>query len=201
MRLRSALLTGAVLALGATTLTTSADAVTKPKVWCEIVKDDAGDTRNTIYGFVDSPAMDILAVDVASGKNEVVAVLKLAGTNTANDNWNTVGGFSWSMGFSVSGEQYIFTVDRPPYHEPQTTSVTVGSTHPKYSFKVEGNKFVWRITRSQLKNLNRKKGQLFEGLHATSMAFGSSQDTAPSADDTTPTPKYPDKAPSCVKAK
>jgi hypothetical protein len=195
MRLRPALLTGLALAI-ATTASPVSPAATAAVRYCNILSDVKGDGDGGFYFFIESPALDIISADIATGKNELVAVLRLASLTTESDNWQYTGGFGWNMGATLSGVDYTFGYTRPGFDGEPYHGVKVGNTSPNYTFAIEGTSLVWRIKRSELASLNKKPNQSFTEFRATTDAWGSTADTA-----TAPGKKYPDKAPSCVKAR
>lgn len=198
MRLRRTLLTAVVVALAATTSAHAAKPKPKPVTYCNLLKDNTGDGRSSTYSFVTSPALDVVTADIATGKNELVAVLRVTNQNTAGDNWLTVGGYGWVFGATAGGIPYTFTYNRRGMFNGggERFSATVGTAPVTATFSVVGNTFVWKVTRKQLTALNKKAGQTFSAFHAESQFNGSTADSAYSA----PTVKYPDKALSCVKA-
>jgi hypothetical protein len=197
MRLRRSLLTALVVALSATTAV-SATAKPKPVTYCQLLKDATGDGHSATYSFVTSPALDVVSADIATGKNELVAVLRVANQSTAGDNWKTLGGYGWIFGATAGGVPYTFTYHRRSMFNggKEDWSATVGTSSVTATFKVEGNNFVWRVTRKQLTALNKKAGQTFAAFHAESQFEGSTADSSYTA----PSVKYPDRALSCVKA-
>lgn len=197
MRLRSLAL--GTLALGVL-VAPSADAA--PKKYCNLHSDPKGDVRYYIPT-IDSDALDILSADVATGKNELVATLRVVTTNTANDLDSKLG-FKWGVGFTANGVDYEFGVARssgglvPGAKQIDSPSASIGGEHldgKLYTYKVEGNTFVWRVPRKNVKALAKPR-LIFTTFRAGSMANGSSADNG-----STPTSRYPDRALSCVKAK
>ncbi len=197
MRLRRALLPALAVALAATTTATAA--VKKPALpkACNLLTDPKNDGTSSNYPVITSAALDIQSGDIATGKSQLVAVLRVGSTNTQNDNWATLTGFGWSFGATLNGTDYDFTLYRPINHGPERWTAKVGTTNPPFTFAVEGNSFVWRIDRKNLPSLNKKPNQAFTQFHGSSDAFSSSADRAPGD----PKKKYIDKQPSCVGAK
>jgi hypothetical protein len=198
MRLRRSLLTAVVVALAATTSAHAAKPKPKPITYCNLLKDNTGDGRSSTYSFVTSPALDIVTADIATGKNELVAVLRVTNQNTAGDNWLTIGGYGWVFGATAGGVPYTFTYNRRGAFNGggESSSATVGTAGVTATFSVVGNTFVWRVTRKQLTALNKKAGQSFSAFHAESTFNGSTADSAYTA----PSVKYPDRGLSCAKA-
>lgn len=193
MRLRRLLVPAVLVAL--TAATGHAGAVTKS---CKLLKDDSGDGRSNNVSAVESPALDILSGDVATGKTEMVAVLRLGSTNTTSDNYAFLAGMNWALGVKLNGTDYLFKAEMPPLGTTWRKSVTVGDAAVAIKqFTVDGSSFTWKIDRSALKTLNVKPGQSFNQFHAVSNWNGSTADTALMP----PTVKYKDRSLSCVVAK
>ena len=200
MRLRRTLLTALTVALAATT--SAHAAVKKPITYCNLIKDSGtNDGRSTTYSFVTSPALDLQSGDIATGKNELVAVLRVANMNTSGDNWVTIGGYGWVMGTEANGTAYTFSMTRRSMFNgggdhPSVSIGGEGLDAKDFTFKiVNGKQLEWHVKRSALKALNKKSGQVFGAFFAHSEFQGS---TADSAD--TSNAKYPDRGLSCVKA-
>lgn len=195
MRLPRTLLLTAMTA--AVAVAPAANAKVKPITYCKLIQDKSGDGHSSTYGFVTSPALDVQSGDIATGKNELVAVLRLGGTDTSNENWVKIGGYGWYIGAKAGGISYKFTMDR-------RGQLNGGGDHPAasvndqavaFTFKIVGNNLEWHVKRSLLTALNKKAGQVFTDFDAHSNFNGSTADTIDKA-----LPKYPDKALSCVKA-
>lgn len=200
MRLRRTLLTALVVALAAAT-SASAAVKKKPITYCNLIKDKTGDGHSSTYGFVESPALDIQSGDIATGKNELVAVLRLGGTNTSGDNWVTIGGYGWVMSANAGGTSYLFEMNRRSMFNGggDHPTATIGGTRvddKALTFKINGNNLEWHVKRSALTALNKKAGQVFNGFMAHSDFNGSTADTA----DTVAATGYPDRGLSCVRA-
>jgi hypothetical protein len=200
MRLRRTLLTALLVGLAATT-SAHAAVKKKPITYCNLIKDTTGDGHSSTYSFVKSPALDIQSGDIATGKGELVAVLRLGGTNTSGDNWVTVGGYGWVMSANAGGTSYLFEMERRSMFRGggDHPAVTVGGTRlddKVVTFKINGNNLEWHVKRSALTALNKKPGQVFSGFMAHSDFDGSTADTAEWASTT----GYPDRGLSCVKA-
>jgi hypothetical protein len=198
MRLRTSVLTALVVALAATTSAHAAKPKPKPITYCNLLKDNAGDGKSSTYSFVSSPALDIVSADIATGKNELVAVIRVTNQSTSGDTWLSVGGYGWVVGATAGGVPYTFTYNRRGMFNGggETFSASVGTSPVTATFSVVGNTFVWKVTRKQLTALNKKPGQVFAAFHAESQFNGSTADSAYTA----PSVKYPDKGLSCVKA-
>lgn len=201
MRLRRTVLTALAVALA--TATSANAAAKKPTVYCNLIKDKGtNDGRSSTYSFVTSAALDVQTGDIATGRNELVAVLRVGNMNTSGDNWVTIGGYGWVMGTEANGTKYVFEMTRRSMfngggdHPAVTVAGTRLELNKDYTFKIVGtNVLEWRVKRSVLKELNKKAGQVFSAFNAHSEFNGSTADTA----ETNPA-KYPDRGLSCVKA-
>lgn len=195
MRLHRAALTGLALVL-ATAL--SADAAPAKKV-CNLLKDETGDWKGGTYSSQGSNALDILSADIATGKSELVVVVRVPTTDVANDNWRKLGGYGWMFSANLGGVDYQFDyeIDGMFGNNEETASVVVGNTKPKFTFTREPTQLVWKVKRSELASLNRRSGQYFNAIASASYSWGGTADTA-TADGNT---RYVDKTPSCVVAK
>jgi hypothetical protein len=197
MRLRRSLLLTAVVAALATT--TPAFAKAKPVItYCNLVQDKTGDGHSSTYSFVTSPALDLVSADIATGKTELVAVLRLGGTTTTDSNWGTIGSYGWDLKAQAGGTTYEFQMTRrsPINGGGDHWTATVGDAAVAIkSTKITPNSFEWHISRSLLTVLNKKAGQVFTSFDAHTSWNSSTADTPDKA-----LPKYPDKAKSCVKA-
>lgn len=198
MRLRRVLLPGLAAMITAGALAAPSATAALPRA-CNTLSDVKGDghSANFLVGDrIASKALDILSADIATGRNELVAVLRLDSTATDTDTWATAIGFSWTFTVTLGGADYYFWMKRPFNHGKQDTEVKVGGAVIEgYTFAVEGNSLVWRVPRSKLPGLNKKKGQYFERFRATSNVNGTA-DTAVDGKK-----RYTDLQPSCVKAR
>jgi hypothetical protein len=199
MRLRRSLLTALVVALAATTATSATAKPKKPITYCNLLTDNKGDGRSSTYSFVTSPALDIVSGDIATAKDELVAVLRVDNQSTSGDNWLAVGGYGWIFGATAGGVPYTFTYNRRGMFNGsgEAHSATVGTAGVESTFKIVGNTFEWHVSRKLLTALNKKAGQVFTSFHGESQFNGSTADSSYSA----PSVKYPDRGLSCVKAK
>ena len=202
MRLRSLALP--VLALGLIVVPSAEGA---PKKVCNLHPDPHGDVSHFLFPVNESKALDLVGGEVATGKNELVAVLKVATTDTTNDRWVKLQGpFKWNFSFTAGGSDYHFVVTRsggglaPGAKQSDTPSVEISGVQldpskKQFSYSVVGNTFVWRVPRKGVKAL-AKPNLVFAAFRSSTMANGASADTS-----LTTTTKYPDRAPSCVAAK
>jgi hypothetical protein len=198
MRLRRPLLLTAVAATLATMTPAMAATKAKPITDCNLVQDKTGDGHSSTYSFVSSPALDLVSADIATGKGELVAVLRLGGTTTTDSNWGTIGSYGWDLKAQAGGVSYEFQMTRrtPLNGGGDHWSATVGGADVAMkATKITANSLEWHISRSLLTALNKKAGQVFTAFDAHTSWNSSTADTPDKA-----LPKYPDKAKSCVKA-
>lgn len=196
MRSRTLILAALAVAVAATSPAVAAPRRAPVKV-CNLMTDAKGDgTWNFGAGVVTSPALDIHSADIATGRNELVAVLRIQTLDTANDNWRKALGYEWAFGANGSGTRYEFKMRRGIGPNPTDIwEVTVGDTRPKFTSQIVGNTLVWRLQRKDVPALNRAK-LFWTDFGANTKALSSTADNA-----SNPNSKYNDKAPSCVVAK
>jgi hypothetical protein len=194
MRLRRTLLCGLAIGLVASSGAANAASRPKPKTLCNMLTDVTGDGTWTA---AKSDALDIVGADLATGKNELVAVLRMKTTANDADPYREAFGFTWQMSTIAGGVRYLFTVRRGIGPANYIWEVFVGdSTLPAaaYTYKINPTSFEWHLKRSEVKALARPK-LVFGTWTAQTKAFSSSADQADNR-----TNKYPDRALSCVKA-
>jgi len=197
MRIHPAALTVLALVLAAPT---AADAAPRrkpaPKPLCNLVVDDAkNDGNSNLLPGVSSQMVDILSADVATSKNELVAVLRLAKTSTDGETWTRLG-YEWAFGSNANGTAYAFRA-RLTGGGDWITGVQIGDTAPKYTFTIDHatKSFVWRVPRKGIGAMTRPK-LTWTKFSANSSIFSSTADNMANPDA-----RYPDLHPSCVKAK
>ncbi len=188
MRTPTVLLTGLALTLAAPTASHAAKKA-PPKV-CNLVTDKTGDGHNDY--------VDIVSADIATGKTELVAVLRVKTTTDPTDLLSPLDWYHWSFGATLNGTDYNFERDQKWMHGTPTNGVGVGTTSPPFTFVKTATTYEWHVKRSDLPSLTKKAGQKFVQIHGVSWYRGSSDDKAAS---TPATKSYTDKAPSCVSAK
>lgn len=197
MRARTVIIAVAALAVaGTTTPAMAARARRVPKV-CNLMTDAKGDGTWNMAPGVTSPALDILSADIATGRNELVAVLRMQTVDTASDTWRQALGFEWAFGANGSGTRYEFKMRRGIGPNPSDIwTATVGDQAVKFTHQIlNNNTLVWRIQRKDVPALNRAK-LFWTDFGANTKALSSTADNA-----SNPNSKYPDKAPSCVTAR
>lgn len=197
MRLNRIVLTAVALTLAASTAVEAAPARRPaPKPICQIMVDNEKNDGNwNVVPLVQSPMVDIISGDVATSKNELVAVLRLASTSETGDNWTRLG-YNWAFGSNAGGTSYAFRARRTGSGVWEH-GVQVGDTYPPYKFVINHatKSFEWHVERKNVKQMNRP-GLVWTKFSANTAIFSS---TADSADANTA--RYPDKHPSCVKTK
>ena len=200
MRLRS--LAVSTLALG---LIVAPSAEGAAKKLCNMHTDPKDDQSYYLFPANSSKALDLLGGEVATGKNELVAVLKVGSTNTANDTWSKLG-YKWGFSFTAGGADFDFVVSRsggglvPGGKQFDSPSAVIGGTpldasKKQFTYSVVGDTFVWRVPRKGVKALAKPR-LVFTTFRSSVMANGANADNA-----STNNTKYPDRALSCVAAK
>jgi hypothetical protein len=199
MRLRHALLCSLAIGLVASSGAANAASRPKPKTLCNMFTDVAGDgTWDFGSPAVKSDALDILGGDIATGAKELVAVLRVKTTANDADTFRETLGYEWLMSGVAGGTRYTFAVRRGlGPSAPYIWTVTVGDTtlgSDAYTFKINPTSFEWHLTRAKVKAMARPK-LTWGSWSASTSALSSSADQAENSKN-----KYPDRAPSCVKA-
>ena len=164
------------------------------KIPCNVLSDDKGDGEMDATG-LSSPALDIISGDIATGKTELVAVLRVASTSVSSDPVGQVG-VSWALAVTVKGEEWSFYASSgfgPGYKI--SSGVRIGSQEFDVPVVVTPTSFTWKIKRSQIKALSQPK-QVLKKIRANTGAGGFGGDAALNENSS-----YVDRAPSCVKAK
>jgi hypothetical protein len=189
MRLRSLVPVTIALALVAP-MSAHAAVKKKPPTYCNVLTDDPKDENR--------PYLNVLSADIATGKNELVAVLRMQSTDFPKDLIVSELDYAhWTFGVTLNGVDYDFVYDQKWFHGAKSHGASVAKQGVEHTFAIEGNNYVWRIKRSALPSLNKKPGQKFTQFHAESWYRDSSDDHAYAP----PKNFYPDKGLSCVKAK
>lgn len=190
MRPRSVLAGCAALALTGE-LSPAVAAPKKPAPVCHLLTDAKDDGYAQAGGAVlRSPAMDIHGADVATGKRDVVVVLRLATTESANDP-AAVLGMRWNVNFKVRGTQYSFERRRMAGADDVYVYGAPGSSD---QVKVAETKTEvrWTVPRAAIPELKKPRSVL-ENLAATNTVFTFNGDAATSPK------KYVDLTPSCLR--
>ncbi len=176
-------------ALLAPATTTAASATCAP-----ILTDPAGDARLAGAG-ANSAGLDILSLDVATSRTELVVKLRLGAFDLTGDAAATVFGADRRAEFTVGGAHVVVRLANPALDGTSASSATVEGTPVRHTFAVEGSTLVWRITRSKMLRLGTRKATPTNFLARTTSTVAS--DVAP--DDGRPThPRGPDKSSRCA---
>ena len=199
MRLQRAVLTGSVLALATSTMSVADAAPRPPAKVCNLVIDDTDDYKGGAWSGQASNAVDILSADIATGKTELVAVIRVPTTDTASDTWRKLGSYEWLVGANLNGVNYKlkYKVNSTFGSDRGEATAEVGNTTPPVKVEVKAQEIIWRIKRTDLPSLTKRPNQVFTAIHATTSVWGGSADDALAEKDV----KYLDKRPSCVVAK
>jgi hypothetical protein len=187
MRSRPVLLCTLSLALIA-----GGSALAGPTPACRLVTDVTGDgMMDGGQGLIKSDAMDITGGDVASGKKEVVGVIRVKSLNTSGDPFAWLK-YSWMIAFKINGQDFNFSAARAQ----SPTGAMVNSGTEKFTFGPDSITF--RVPRKDFEPLVKKPGRYFiDNIAVTSSVNGTSADSALGG----PTAKIKDFYPSCLKAK
>lgn len=153
-----------------------ADAPRKPAPAChQPLRDPAGDTLLGPAGS-EFEELDIVAGDVFRRKDEVVAVLVLAG-DVRTDEPTAALGYRWLMGASLNGVDYQFALQTAAGAEPRA-GAEVGNAERPVTFEIKGRTITWRISRADLPDLQRPDKPTFVQLRATTGLAGGTMDSA-----------------------
>jgi hypothetical protein len=176
MRLRPVLLS--VLAVG---LVAGGSALAAPKPACNLVTDNSGDGQHRATG-LKSSALDIRGVEVATGTKEVVGVITMETTNTANDPYATLFEFSWGMSFSIQGQDYSWTLSRPPgaFGGTDTVRAEMADAGADVKYELKDKTITFTTPRKYFANtLVTKPGKLYlENISAVSYMGDGNADSA-----------------------
>lgn len=196
MRPHTALIAVVAVALAApvpASAATKKKAPPPPPPACNLITDPPGDGKSG-SGLVNSDALDIISGDIATGKNEIVAVLRLK-SNAFKDTWH-YGGYTWRMAGTAAGQKWSFRAGNDAFGTVRY-AMEIGTTGiPQVTFEMgPGNTLVWRAKRSDVAALARPN------LVWTDFSANTAWLSTP-ADQTELSKKvYKDKQPSCVLAK
>jgi hypothetical protein len=165
----------------------------KPKPVCNLITDPSGDGHASVAGAVlNSPALDILSGDIASGPKTVVGVLRVTTTNTANDNVAALG-MKWALNFAVAGKDYAFTVSKSSGTATPVAKLTGAPDGTAVTLKVDAGSYTWSVPRAAFTGL-KPKSSVFTVKSASSFVYTFNADAASAMKP------YLDQTLSCVKA-
>jgi hypothetical protein len=167
--MRRFVLCAVALALAATT---QAAAGPKSARTCGIA-DPRGDARILL---TDVPNLDIVEVCIATGRSELIVLLRRAGVTTPEP-WAALGQ-SWEVATTLGGVDYRFW-RRLDSTGTSRAGVQVGNTTPTFVFADDVAKATlrWIVKRSELPSA-KKPGSCWQDLRATTGSGGSTVDTA-----------------------
>ncbi len=168
----------------------------KPKTVCNLLPDKSGDggLRALSYDFVtvNSPALDILSADFATGAKNIVATIKVESLAVEQDP-QAMTQARYAFSFKVKDVAYDFVLVRD-WQGETTFSFSGGSATGTVNLST--NTITFTTSRRNVKELS-KKGQKLTDLKAVTeneSPIGSNADSA-----TSPTLTYADRTPSCLK--
>ena len=195
MRLHRIVLLAVLVAMSSPAVS---DAATKPKPKpiCNLILDDGKDDGDSdLIPLAESPMVDILSADIATSKNEIVAIMRVKSVSADGDMWTQLT-YDWNFGSNANGTSYGFSAHRTGSGD-FTSGAKVGSNNYAHTFTVDPvqKALIWRIKRSLVKEAARPK-LVWTKFAANTKMFSSTADQAANSDG-----KYPDLAPSCLKAK
>ena len=192
MRLRPVLL--GTLAVG---LVAGGSALAAPKPVCNLIVDVEGDGKERLVGVYSSPVLDILSVDVATGKKDFVGVIRLKSTQTTSEPAAMVPpGVKWSLSFQINGINHSFSLTRTttPTGVTDRATATIGGEAAAVTATVDGTSVTFKAARTVFAQLKKPK-QSLASISAISYVAGGTADSAVGA----PTLKYPDMTASCLR--
>lgn len=196
MRIYPAALTALALLLASAPAADAAKRRPAPKPLCNLMVDDQkNDGNSNLLPGVSSQMVDIISADVATSKNELVAVLRLAKTSTDGETWTRLG-YEWAFGANANGTAYAFRA-RLTGSGQMIPGVQIGDQNPPYTFTIDQatKSFVWRVPRKGVGAMARPK-LVWTKFSANSSIFSSTADNMANADA-----RYPDLHPSCVRTR
>ncbi len=160
---------------------------------CNLVKDGEGDGGVFEYGgvTVNSPPLDIMTADIATGARTVVATIKVVSLDMDPQATPTA---TYRFWFMVKATEYNFGLVRD-WQGSTEFSFSAGSATG--SIDPATNTIKFSTARSNVKAL-AARGQKFTELRATSASSGSVTLSADSA-NAHPSFAYVDRTPSCLK--
>jgi hypothetical protein len=200
MRLRPVILS--TLALG---VVAGGSALAAPRPVCNLVSDTEGDGKQRFFAQeatapTSSPYLDIVNVDVATGKKEVVGVIKLKSAETTSDPTTMLPpGIKWSMSFKIGNTNHSFTLTRTTAagssRPTDTATASIGGTIVQgVVATVDSTAVTFKLPRTSVPALKRTK-QVLSDIVATSHMWATVSDNAYG----TGTEKYVDLTPSCLR--
>jgi hypothetical protein len=203
----------AALALGAAVLAPVAPAAQAKAPLCKQITDPPGDARlgggSNSTGQPAYDSLDILSADVATGKYNVVAVLRL---KSLTPEQTVVGGRSYLVRWNANGSSQRFTYNVFAQTNRQEFLFNAGTAKNGFERSVDGKvdpkagTITWTVPR-KFDDALLKKNVKFIGLAAESkyavnteppVLLGPTR-VGSVADDASTTNSYTDKTPTCLK--
>ena len=193
MRLRPARLLPTLVVLIAATTPAVANAAKAPakKPTCNLIVSPK--SGGMIAGDL-APELDILSGDIATGKSEVGATLRLASVDWAANNFSKIGE-RWVFRFSVKGATYVFELRHNGTAAKDTASFKKDGSEvavPAVTIDPKAKAIIWKVPRKHVTGLAK---QSIREIGASTFYYSVSQDGADSK------AAYPDQWPSCLKVK
>jgi hypothetical protein len=192
------------VALVLTGVAMPAFAKSAPKPVCNIITDAEGDAHRrplpavsqvTIF---ESPALDILSADIASGAKTVSVVIRMKTTDVSTDPYAPLG-YAWSFTFKIGPNQYAVQRKRAvsssgsaTYTDTLSSDGTPGALPAGTKVAMDGTSYSWVLPRGAFPGL-KKKHVSFSNLQVTAAVGGSNADAAGALKP------YADRTPSCLK--
>jgi hypothetical protein len=162
---------------------------------CMIERDAAGDGHLRGANAVTSPSLDILSLDVATGKNTVVAVLRL---DTTTPDTITKPSLTYDVSFTINGSPgYGFTLTRSDRAGVLDTKSATARAHNATlrtlpTVVITPTTVTFTLPRAAFDDL-KKPGAVITGITGQSAMTGGGADVAGG------TSTYKDRTPSCLK--
>jgi hypothetical protein len=186
----------ALAALAAAALAAPASGAPAPS--CFQVKDDAGDGRVVA---LDSPTLDILSGDIATGTKNLVATIRMA---SVQGDSHLVGGytysFEWLIGEAKHQLRYVVTVEGDAYGEYEESGKPFDKVGASMTVDQAAKTVTWTVPRKSVPFLKSGKPTLTDltlrsyfGLNRANGRSNSQADGAVSA------ARYVDGTRTCLK--
>lgn len=159
-----------------------------PPPVCHLLTDERGDGHPAATSALKSDALDITGADVATGRNTIVGVLRVATTDTAMDPMAALS-MEWNLSFIVKNKRYKFSRDRVAGAEEKYNYTFQGI--PVKDVKENATEIRWTLPRTAVPEL--KSDKMIKTIAATSGWF------LTNADSGSTMKTYKDQTPSCLK--
>lgn len=169
---------------------------------CNLVSDTADDAYMGLGAPAPSiNALDIRSMDIATGRNTLVVVLRMKATDGKAEQISGAGMY-WKVDFQVSGVPLSF--------QRTLTNAATGAAYefsakqanvaiPGVKFAATSTTLTWTVPRNAIAKMKKPGAQFGSFFVSAASSIGLAHDYAPN--DSRPSgAKYADKTPSCVKA-